>query len=112
MTLKSKNEDIRSVAFGSITGSFANLGSATTNPAYCITVFNGTDAQIQVSKDGGSTTWVDLPPLGAICRDFGKKTEQGVVGLVAVGTQFQVKYSGSAPTEGTLSITVEYMEKT
>lgn len=110
MSLKAQNEDVRSVAFGSITNSFANLGAATSNPAYSLTVFNGTDAQIQISKDGGTTTWVDLPPLGTISRDYAKGNQFDSIGLIPSSSQFQIKYSGSAPTSGTASITVEYLE--
>ena len=110
MSLKAQNEEARSVAFGSITNSFANLGAVTANPAYSITIFNGTDAQVQFSKDGGSTTWLDIPPLGAVSRDYAKNNQFDSIGLVPTGVQFQIKYSGSAPTSGIASITLEYLE--
>lgn len=112
MALKAQNEGVRSVAFGSITNSFANLGNVTSNPAYSITIFNGTDAQIQISKDGGTSTWLDIPPLGAISRDYANSNQFDSIGLVPTGIQFQIKYSGSAPTSGTTSITLEYLEIT
>ena len=77
MALSSHNEALRSLAFGSISGTYASVGSATTHQAYQITVQNTTDVTLIFSKDGGTTDWVAIPATTSAVFDYAHKTENG-----------------------------------
>ena len=50
-----KFESGRSIAFGSISANYANVGSATTHKARAVLISNGTQGDMWVSLDGGIT---------------------------------------------------------
>jgi hypothetical protein len=110
MTVKTKNEGARSLAFGSISSSYANLGTPTTKAAYQVTVVNNTDALMIFSKDGGATDWIRLPGSSFGIWYFNGETEGKSKGRVQKGTQFQVKDAGSSASSGEVSISLEYLE--
>lgn len=109
MTIKSLNEGVRSLAFGSIGANYSDVGGVTTHPIWQITVNNTTDALVVVSKDDGATDWIRLPAATSGIWEYIVKTENRQRGAVPQGTQFQVKHGGVAPTEGEISISVEYL---
>ena len=81
-----------------ITGSYQTVITAT-NDCYSIQVFNTCDNPIILSMDGGTTEHYELDGEGfhidgrANDFQFGKPT-------------IQVKHAGSAPTQGSLRITL------
>lgn len=94
-------DTLRSLAFGGISGTYANLGTALTTNARMFKLTNGTNGDIFVSLDGtnnhmflpaGSFTLYDLstnsPPI-AVTDNL----------VLAIGTQFRVKQS-TAPNTG------------
>lgn len=110
MAVQSKNENVRSLAFGSMTNSYADVGAETLHPIWQITVQNTTDVLLVVSKDDGATDWLRIPASTSGVWDYLKDSGSGQIGLIPKGTQFQVKHeTGSAPTEGELNISVEYL---
>lgn len=109
MTLHSKNEGVRSLAFGSISGTYADVGAVTAHSIWQITVNNTTDVLLIVSKDDGATDWIRIPPGTSGIWEYLYKTENDQAAMIPKGTQFQVKDAGSASTEGELSISVEYL---
>lgn len=112
MTIKTANEDVRTLAFGSMSDSYADVGSVTSNPAWQVTVQNTTDVLLIVSKDDGSTDWLRLPASTSGVWEYNAETEKGQKIRLPTGTQFQVKHvTGTAPTEGELNISVEYIDR-
>lgn len=109
MSKRTANEGLRSLAFGSISGTFADIGTPTTHACYQVTVQNTTDQTIIVSKDDGATEWQAIPMTTSAIFDFNHKTENDQNVLVPVGTQFQVKDAGVATTEGSVYISTEYV---
>ena len=109
MALKSKNEGVRSLAFGSISGTYADVGTVTTHSSWQITINNTTDVLLIISKDDGVTDWLRIPPSTSGVWEYLYKTENGQVAMVPHGVQFQVKDDGSAATEGEVNISVEYL---
>lgn len=101
------NEGARSIAAGSLTGSFQDVGSATAQLARIVQVFNGCNQQVLVSWDDGATTVWDLPPnAGASVDCTANPDDHNQLPYLPVGTQFQAKHDGTAPDSGKLTITV------
>ena len=97
------NEDTRTLAFGSISDSYANLGTAFANQAWRVIINNDTDELIIFTKDSGSTEWLRLPKTTSVSLDYGDTD------ALSVGTQVQIKHvTGSAPTEGEVNLSLEY----
>lgn len=98
---------MRSVAFGSITGSFVAVGSSFGHPMRLLKFVNTTNADIIVSFDG--TTNNDIIPAGGFSLyDATTNREENVTTFVlANGTQVFAKYV-SAPSSGTFYIVCVY----
>ena len=60
-----KYEASRSLAFGSISSSYANLGVVTLRDGDDVIVTNTTDATMIISFDGGTTDAVAIPAGGS-----------------------------------------------
>ncbi len=86
-----KPEEIREVAFGSLTGSFVQLGGDIVRPLNEITLMNETNAAVYVSLDG-TTNHFRISPGTARTIDI--KANDG---LLEIGQKFYVKYA-TAPT--------------
>jgi len=107
MAIQLKTEDYRSVAGTSLTGALANVGAVTASPGRVIVLFNGCNAEVIVSWDGGTTEGFLLPASSAVAIDGPTNNDtQEVVPFLPVKSQFQAKHNGVAPTSGTLTITV------
>lgn len=110
MPLRVKSEDARSIAGTSLTGTYQNVGSALSNSAKIIFVFNGCDDAITLSWDGGDTDGFILPANSAFSADFSANpNDHDQRPELPKGAQFQAKHNGSAPTAGTLSVSVVYV---
>ena len=102
-------EGVRSVAFGDISGTYADVGTPTDHPARIIMVKNTTDTELVVSWDDGVTDVFILPPGGADTLDVFTNGGPGGAYLPS-GSQFQVKDNGVAATEGGLILQIFYVE--
>lgn len=101
--LKVKDEALREVAFGSITGSYANLGVALAHDAFIDCFINATDADIYVSFDG-VTDHKKFPANSGRVTDL--KTNDA---YRIEGTQISIKHDGvTAPTSGWFGAEVQY----
>ena len=98
-----KFDTIRSVAFGSITNSYAVVGSPLSTPAVCVAFTNATNATILLSTDGIHDMIV-LPPEWGKVFDIRTNAPNAIDYLLSSGTPFLVKYVGSAPTSGSFYI--------
>jgi len=111
-TTQAKMDAIRSVAYGSITGSYVALGAPLAYPARIICFTNTTDQDVFLSTDG--TTNQVLVPAGSF-KLFDVTTNHRPVNhddfCFAVGTQWYVKYA-SAPMKGAVYIEVMYAQPT
>ena len=99
-----KNEAIREIAGGSITGSYQTLGSVFTRDAFRITLTNWTDGDIYLSTDG-VTDMMKMPLFSA--RVLDDKTNDM---YRKKGTQLYIRYDmtpGSAT--GWATMEVEYV---
>lgn len=91
-----------SIAFGSLTTSYQTVVT-TGGAAKIVSMRNNSNAVIVVSLNAGSTTSYTLDPSDAVSLDLKQ------AGLnIASSTALSAKYSGSAPTTGSIRINVAY----
>ena len=98
-------DEIRSVAFGGITGAYAAVGSALDDPARIFILNNISNQDLLISLDG--VTDHLILPAGAfklIDVAANKGRDDGL--FVAAGTVFYVKHNGVAPTSGSVYLEV------
>jgi hypothetical protein len=96
-------DQLRSLAFGSITGTYAAVGTALANQTRLICFTNTTDADVLVSIDG--TNNYLIVPAGSfklfdLCTNRLNSSQSWVF---QPGTQFYVKTAGS-PSKGAFYI--------
>lgn len=96
-------DTLRSVAFGTLTTSYAIVGAVLPNPAVAITFKNNTNGIVLVSTDGIHDMLV-YPGLSYGVYDLRTNAPSTVDYLLPKGTPIMVKYSGSAPTSGSFYI--------
>ena len=99
-----KNEAIREIAGGSVTGSYQPFGSIFTRDAFRILITNWTDGDIYLSTDG-VTDMMKMPLFSAKVLD--DKTNDM---YRKKGTQFYIRYdmTPGSPT-GWATLEVEYV---
>jgi hypothetical protein len=98
-------DTLRSLAFGSISGTYAAVGTAFTRPARIVKITNTMDADITVSFGGGIDN--DYVPAGSfVLYDFcANMAAQGGYLAQSIGTKVSAKTSGS-PSKGAVYVTV------
>ena len=97
------------LAFSSISGTYAKVGTPTEHPGAMVYVYNLTNEPVQFSFDGVNDTFV-LDLAQYVLFDFraNRSNESGGFYL-PVGTQFWVKQIGAtAPTENGIYISIIY----
>ncbi len=106
LSIKVLPEAVRSLAFGSISGTYAGVGTPLTNPSRLIIFQNFTDGLLMVSFDG-ITDHLPVAADGFVLLDVtaNKTVSQGF--YIAEGTRFYVKQV-SAPTTGSFYISTFY----
>ena len=102
MTSLQANIDVlRSVAFGSITGSFVAFGSPLGHQTRMLRFVNDTDAGVFISTNG-TDNMLYIPAGSFILYDVCTNREQQASTFVfAVGTQFYIKYN-TAPSKNSV----------
>lgn len=98
-----KFDTLRSVAFGSLTTSYVIVGTVLPSNCVCVSFSNATNGIVYVSTDGVHDM-IALPPQWGKVYDIRTNAPNTVDFLLPSGTPFLVKYSGSAPTSGSLYI--------
>lgn len=101
----------RSLAAASIGASYANVGTAFTVPGRCLFIDNLTNADLQISFDGGTTDNLVIAARSGKAIDvttnkLASPPDDGP--MQPVGTQVAVKLIGAAPGTFTGSIYVSY----
>lgn len=92
-------DTLRSVAFGSLTTSYAILGAVLPSNCTAIAFKNNTNGIVLVSFDGINDMLV-YPGLSYGVYDIRTNAPRTTDFLLPKGTPIMVKYSGSAPTAG------------
>lgn len=98
-------EILRSVAFGSITNTYAALGTATLGHVRIFSIYNATNADILVSFDGVHDH-IRLFTASFQLFDFSTNKIRDDGFFLPLGTIFYIKYASAAPTSGNLWIEV------
>jgi hypothetical protein len=99
-------DTLRSLAFGSISGTYANVGTITTHPFRVIFITNTTDADVIFSLNGGITDNFVIPTKQSLSLD-GASNCFSNNGYIPQGTQFAVKQV-SAPSLGSVYVAGVY----
>lgn len=98
-------EPLRSLAFGSISGTYAGLGTAFANPVRLMLIVNDTDVLLTFSLDGVHDHFV-LPAGSQLIMDVTtNKSDSGGAFNIAQGTRIYVK---GAPTLNSVYLSVFY----
>lgn len=92
----------RSLAFGSISGTYALIGTIFTEPVRIPFFFNGTDALLQFSTDGVTDHFV-LPSQGGWTLDITANNVDDAPFFLPAGRGIWVKEIGN-PTSGSVYI--------
>src|SRR6188508_3260382 len=95
---------VRTLAFGGISGTYANVGGVFTRPIRIMIVQNYTDALCTFSFDGGNDHFV-LSAGSQLVLDITSNEFQGNGLVEGVNTQMQVK---GGPTTGSVYISAFY----
>lgn len=102
-----KNEAIREISGASLTTDYQNLGSPIQHRAFIVTCFNGTNGQVYLrrSTESGQNS-KRYPANSGRIKDA--KTNDGVE---VAGTQFEIKWVGSPPSDlsGDFWMEIEYV---
>lgn len=107
-SVKIRYENLRSIAFGGISGVYAGVGAAFANPVRLLKITNVTDADIIISFDGvndkdivaSNTAWI---------HDYGSnKADTGGALDQSQGERVYVRQASAAPTVGSVYVTVIY----
>jgi hypothetical protein len=104
-SIRIKPEALRSLAFGSISGTYALLGTIT-NPSQLYIVQNLTNATITFSQDGTTDHFI-LPATGTLVLDFGSNKGTFNTLSLSAGTPVYVK---GTPGSGSVYLTTFYMD--
>jgi len=101
-------EPLRSIAFGSISGSYAAVGTPLANPCRLICISNNTDGDMLFSRDGSTD---ELFVASGSFKLFDVSTNRRAINqddcVFEKGTQWYVKQS-TAPTAGDVYIEIIY----
>ncbi len=101
-------ENLRSIAFGSITGTYAGVGASFANPVRILMIDNISDADVYVSFDGVNDKTIVAARSGKVIDYASNRTEP--IGQLeqSVGERVYVKVITTLPTVGGVFVSVIY----
>lgn len=107
--LQFKLDTLRTLAFGAISGAYANIGAVTAFPATQLIFFNQTNVPLIFSDAGGN----DKVPVAAgqvvtIACSYTGQNPQNPSPMSVQGTQWQVRSIGS-PASGAAYLGLSYL---
>jgi hypothetical protein len=91
----------REIEGTALTATYADVGAVMASDAHLVLMFNTCNDTILVSLDDGTTNHLKLDASESLSLDL--KSSQLVL---EKGVQIQAKHDGSAPTSGSLRITI------
>ena len=99
-------DSVRSIAFGSITNTYQNLGSSFGHAMRVLHFINNTDGIMMISFDGIND---NIPVVGNTFSlyDLTAQEDTNEMFRYQVGSQLQIKYV-TAPTTGTFYVVAVY----
>jgi hypothetical protein len=101
-------EPLRALAFGSISGTYAAIGTALANASHLIKVDNLTDVTVTISFDGVNDHFV-MPTQSGTIFDFSSDMVLPVGKLfLSQGTIVYVKQTSGAPSSGNVYVSSMY----
>lgn len=101
-------EAVREVAFGSVTGSYTAIGTATTDHTRIVHIVSTLNTDVYISLDG-TTDHIRLAGGGFVLFDFSSNKIHDDGLFLKEGTVFYVKQtSAGAPASGNLWIEIAY----
>lgn len=100
-------EPVRTLAFGTISGTYMGIGLPLNHAIRMIFVQNLTDVTLMFSLDGINDHF-PLPPNGFMLLDITSNKSLGEGYFIAEGTRVYVRDLGPAPTLGAVYVTVMY----
>lgn len=98
-------EALRTLAFGSISTSYAAIGTPLTAPCRIVKIFNGTNLMLRISLDGTTDHDAIPPSTGQVYDITGNREDDGGF-FIATGTQFYAKTETGTPSSGNVYLTV------
>jgi hypothetical protein len=104
LAIRMKAETLRSLAFGSISGTYAGIGTALANPARIIHITNTTDVLLTYSLDGVNDHFI-VPTNSFLLLDITTNQAQTLGCFLSQGDRLYVK---GAPTLGSTYLSVFY----
>lgn len=104
-SVKIRYENLRTLSFGGISGTYAGVGAAFANPVRILKITNTTDVTLTISFDGVNDKDV-VASSSAWIHDYG--TNRAEVGGQLDQAQGERVYVKGAPTLGTVYVTVIY----
>lgn len=107
--LKVRYEDLRLLAFGSITGAYVGVGASFVNPVRMLKITNTTDQDMDISFNGIDTKDM-VAARSSFIYDYGSNliAPAGIFEQSA-GERVYIKQIGvTAPTTGAIYVTVIY----
>lgn len=92
----------------SLTGSYQNLGTALSNPAYQVTISNESDVGVYISTDGGSTNDIRLSAGQILLLTYYSRHNDDTKGAYVLkkSTQLKIKQVTAAGT-GAIIVNVQ-----
>jgi hypothetical protein len=105
--VRARHEEERTLAWSSITSTYAGVGTELAHPARCIYILNNTDRALTFSI-GGSLAWITLPASGYIFWDVASNQSLNRGWYIAEGERLYAKTPTTNPTQGTVYFSVMY----
>ena len=99
-------EEVRELAFGTITGSYAAIGNELSSPARMLIIQNFMDADIMLSFDG-LTDHIPVKASSSIVLDLSSNKTVDTGFFVEKGTEINVRTLGT-PSEGSVYVSSLY----
>ena len=107
LAIRFQAEPIRSLAFGSISGTYMGIGAALSNPGRQFIISNFTDVELFFSFDGVDDHIV-LAANTSFVNDISSNQTFNQGWFLAEGTRIYVKDTGSAASSGNVYISIFY----
>lgn len=107
LAIRFRAEELRVLAFGSISGTFMGIGTAFANPVWLFLVQNYTDVTLEYSFDG-VTPHFRLPQNGFLLLDVVANKSKGEGLWISQGDRLYVREVTTTPTSGDTVVSIFY----